>query len=106
MHPCCGTQQMEASKYSEWTAKKITLLTAEMATIRDTKSERYKKLAKQKRSQEDRLMKRKREQNQSNMLVMLDAAMVMLVKEVQKSLPEDKSGLFSRQLLIAIRDFK
>ena len=41
-------------------------------------------------------MKRKREQNQSNMLVMLDAAMVMLVKEVQKSLPEDKSGLFSQ----------
>ena len=63
MHPCCGTIKMEHVKYSEWSAKKITLLTAEMATMCDTRSKQYKKLKKQKRSQEDRLMKRKREKD-------------------------------------------
>ena len=66
MHPCCGTIKMEHVKYSEWSAKKITLLTAEMATMCDTRSKQYKKLKKQKRSQEDRLMKRKREKDQSD----------------------------------------
>ena len=96
---------MDYEEYSHWTAKKITLLTAEMATS-DQNSQQFKRLAKQKRSQEDRLLKRKNELDKALKLEIMDAAMTMIIKEARKVVPADRMGVFYKQLILEIRSFK
>lgn len=66
-------------------------LAAEMETIEDKGSARYKKLSKMKRSQEDRLMTRNEGKRMALKLEMMDSAISMLIKETKASQSDDKA---------------
>jgi|Transcript_36934 hypothetical protein len=69
-----------------------------MVTIQDKRNPRYKKLAKQKRSQEDRLLKRKQETTKKAQIELMDSAISMIIDEVRKTLTSSKKGAFERSL--------
>ena len=90
IHPCVGTVKMSYSRYKQWSLDKIALISVQMNAIKDRRCPKYKQLAKQKRSQEDRLFKRKEEVTKRARIDLMDSAIAMLVNEVRACLPSQK----------------
>ena len=97
-HPFRGRQQMQHEEFQSWSVKKIQMLAAEMEAIEDKSSARYKKLAKQKRSQEDRLRIKNKDKTMERKLDMMDQVLAMLVKEAKSSLKTSKAQAFEKEL--------
>lgn len=70
------------------------MLAVEMESVEDKSSARYKKLAKQKRSQEDRLRNKNKFKTDEKKIEMMGEVIQMLMKEARASLTEKKARSF------------
>ena len=82
----------------QWSMDKIASITLKMNELSDKRCAKYKQLAKQKRSQEDRLFKRKEEITKKARIDLMDTAIDMLIDEVRAVIPSQKVNAFNKEL--------